>query len=51
MVGDDEFVELAKYCVRVCHVLRTATEGWGMDSLKRPTEEAIENLEKYVVPT
>jgi len=49
-VGDDEFVELAKYCVRACHVLRTATEGWGMDSLNGPTEEAIENLEKYVIP-
>ena len=50
MVDDDEFVELAKYCVRACHVLKTATEGRVMDNLNGPTQEAIEGLEKYVVP-
>ena len=50
MVDDDAFVELAKYCVRVCHVLRTATEGRGMDGLSGPAKNAVEGLEKYVVP-
>jgi len=50
MVDDDAFVELAKYCVRACYVLETATEGRDMDSLNGPTEEAIESSEKYVVP-
>jgi len=50
MVDNDEFVEPAKYCVRACHVLKTATKGKGMDSLNGHTEEATESLEKYVVP-
>ena len=50
MVDDDAFVELAKYCVRACHVLRTATEGRGIDGLSGPAKNAVESLEKYVVP-
>jgi len=50
MVDDDAFVELAKYCVRACHVLKTATEGRNVDSLNRPAKKAIEDLEGYVVP-
>ena len=41
MADDDEFVELAEYCVRVWR---------DMDSLNGHTEEAIESLEKYIVP-
>ena len=50
MVDDDAFVGLAKYCVRACHALETATEGRDMDGLNGPTEEALESSEKYVVP-
>ena len=41
MADDDEFVELAEYCVRVWR---------DMDSLNGHTEEAIKSLEKYIVP-
>ena len=36
MVDDDAFVELAKYCVRARHVLKTATEERGIDSPNGP---------------
>ena len=50
MVGDDAFAELTKSCVRACHVLKTATEGRGVNSLSGSTKEGIESLEGYVVP-
>ena len=50
MADDDAFVELAKYCVRACHVLKTVTEGRGMDGLSGPAKKAVESLEKYIVP-
>jgi len=50
MIDDDAFVELAKCCVRACHVLKTTTEGRGMDSLSGPVKKATESLEKYVIP-
>ena len=50
MADDVEFVELVEYCVRVCHMLKPATEGRDMDSPNGHTEEAIESLEKYIVP-
>jgi len=49
MANDNAFMELAMYCVRACHVLKTATEGRDMHGLNRLTKEAIESLEKYVV--
>jgi len=49
MIDDVPFVELAKYCIRTCHVLKAATE-MGVDGLSGPVEEAIESLEKYVDP-
>jgi len=48
MIDDVGFVELAKYCARACHVLKTATEGRSMDSLSGPMKEAIVGLEGYV---
>jgi len=50
MIDDLAFVELAKYCVRTCHVLKTATEKRGVGSLSEAMGKAIESLEKYVVP-
>ena len=48
MIDDNAFVELAKSCVGVCHVLKTATEGRGEDGLNGPVRKAIQDLEKYV---
>ena len=50
MIDDDAFVELTRSCVRAWHVLKTATEGRGVDSLNGSTKEGIESLERYVVP-
>jgi len=51
MIDDDALVGLAKYCIRACHTLRTATEGRNTDSLSRPVRKAIKDLKKYVHPT
>ena len=50
MVDDSAFVELAKYCVRACHMLKTVTEGRDVDSLNRLAKKAIKNLEGYIIP-
>jgi len=50
MIDDVAFVELAMYCVRVCHALKAVTETRDVDGLGGPLEEAIESLEKYVDP-
>ena len=50
MVDDSAFAELAKYCFRACHMLKTVTEGRDVDSLNRLAKKAIKNLEGYIVP-
>jgi len=50
MIDDVAFVELAKYCVRACHVLKAVTERRGVDGLSGPVKGAIESLGKYVDP-
>ena len=50
MVEDDSFVELAKTCVRTCHVLKTVTDGRDIDSLSDPSRRWIEDLGGYVDP-
>lgn len=48
MINDDALVELAGYCARTCHVLKEVTQGRGTDGLSCPSEEAIEDLRRYV---
>jgi len=50
MIDDVGFVELAKYCARACHVLVSATERIGVDSLSEPVKTAVESLKEYVHP-
>ena len=50
MIDDDAYVELAKCCTRVCHVLKTATEGRSVDSLSGPSKKRIEDLGRCVNP-
>jgi len=50
MIDDVALVELAKYCVRACHVLESATERRGVDSLSEPVKTAVESLKEYVHP-
>ena len=49
-MNDDALVELAKYCARVCHVLKNATQGKNTDSLSGSSRKAIEDLRRYVDP-
>jgi len=48
MIKEDSFVELAKTCVRTCHVLRTATDGRDVDGLSGPSIGQIEDLGRWV---
>jgi hypothetical protein len=48
MIHDDAYLELAKCCVRACHVLKTATEGRSGDSLSGPSKKKIGDLGGYV---
>jgi len=48
MIEEDSFVELAKTCVRTCHVLKTATDGRDVDGLSGPNRRQIEDLGRYV---
>ena len=50
MADDDTFVELAQYCARACHVLKTVTERSSLDASSELVEKAIENLERFVSP-
>ena len=50
MIDDDAYVELANCCTRMCHVLKTATEGRGVDTLSDPRKQRIEDLGRYVDP-
>ena len=45
MANDDLLVDVAKSCVKTCHVLKTATEGRDVDGLSGPNQE-IEKLER-----
>jgi len=51
VVEEDSFVELAKTCVRTCHVLKTVVDGRDIDSLSDPSKRQIEDLGGYVDPT
>ena len=44
MLEEDSFLELAKACVRVCHVLKAVTEREGEGSLSGPSTRRIEDL-------
>ena len=43
-------VELAKYCARVCHVLKDVTQGRDVNGLSGLSRKAIEDLRRYVNP-
>ena len=51
MAGDETFVELAQYCSRTCHVLKTVTERRGSDGSSELVEKAIGSLERFVDPS
>lgn len=51
MIKEDSFVELAKTCIRACHMLKAATEGRGVENLNGPSKKGIEDLGRYVNPT
>ena len=50
MIEEDSFVELAKACVRTCHVLKTVTDSRDLDSSSGPSRRNIEDLERCVDP-
>ena len=50
MIEEDPFVELAKTCVRTCHVLKTVTDGRDIDGLSGPSRWQIEDLGRCVDP-
>ena len=41
-------MELAKACVRTCHVLRIAIEGVGVENLSGPSRRQAEDLGRCV---
>jgi len=52
MIEEDPFVELAKTCVRTCHVLKAVTDGNNIliDGSSGPGRWQIEDLGKCVDP-
>jgi len=49
MTREDSFTELAKDCIRTCHVLKSVTEGSDVDDLSGgPNEEGVEDLGRCV---
>jgi len=50
VIEEDLFAELAKTCVRTCHVLKTATDRRDIDSLSGPSRRQIEDLGRCVDP-
>jgi len=49
MTREDPFVELAKDCVRACHVLKSMKEGTDVDNVNGgPSEERLEDLGRCV---
>jgi len=51
MIEEESFVELAKTCVRTCHVLRKVTDERDADSLSGPSRRQIEDLGRCVDST
>ena len=54
MIWEDPFVELARACAKACYVLKTVTEGRGIDNLSglsRKQIEKIGDLGRCVNPT
>ena len=47
MINNEALVELAKYCARTCHVLKDVTRGRDTDSLNGPSDNVLEDLERY----
>ncbi|KAF9643932.1 kinase-like protein [Thelephora ganbajun] len=45
MTEEDSFVELAKLCVRTCHILQAVTEGRDFDNLSGHIRQQVEDLE------
>jgi hypothetical protein len=50
MIDDNMHVELAKCCVRACHVLKAVAEGRGVDNLSDPSRKEIGSLGRCVDP-
>jgi len=50
-IREDYFVELAKELVRMCHVLKSVTEGMDVDNFGGSSEKRIEDLGRCVDPT
>lgn len=50
MIEDDLFVDLARICVKTCHVLKMLTDGRDVDELSGPDEKQIEVLERCADP-
>lgn len=50
MIKENSFAELARDCVRACHVLKTVTEGRDGDNLSGLSEKQIEDLGRCVTP-
>jgi hypothetical protein len=50
MIDDEAYVELAKWCTRACHVLKTATDGRSVDSLTDSSKKQADNLGRCVHP-
>ncbi|KAF9642627.1 hypothetical protein BDM02DRAFT_2008189 [Thelephora ganbajun] len=48
MIEEDSFVELAKLCVKACHVLQAVTEGRDFDDLSGHIRQQIEDLERTI---
>jgi len=46
MINEQDFVDLAKDCANICHVLMAGTQGGNVDGLSPPVKEAIEELDK-----
>ncbi|KAF9642586.1 kinase-like protein [Thelephora ganbajun] len=48
MIEEDSFTELAKLCIRTCHVLQTVTEGRDFDDLSGLIRRQIEDLGRNI---
>ena len=48
MIEDQAFVELARRCSKMCHVLETTAKEEDFSGLSELLEKALESLEKYV---
>lgn len=44
MIEDVLLVDLAKICVKTCHILKTLTEGGDVNDLSGPNKKQIEDL-------